>query len=138
MSTLSASSLRRMAQSTSLRATGSLIDFCSSMACADLPLRAAAIASLTAATSTDGVDDVGATANAGEEPFGRDAVSLLFAFGLAALALSALSLAALSLAALSLAAFSFAALSFAAASFDLALSFDAPLSDAAPFSCPFS
>src|SRR5262245_26632240 len=119
MSTLSASSLRRMAQSTSLRATGSLIDFCSSMACADLPLRAAAIASLTAATSTDGVDDVVATAKAEEGPFARVAMlSLVFVLAPVALALAALSLAA---------AFSLA-LSFAAASFDFALSLRAPLS----------
>src|SRR5262245_13843649 len=49
--TLSFSSLRRIAHSTSLRATGSLIVCCRSLACAALPLRAAVIASLRAARS---------------------------------------------------------------------------------------
>src|SRR5437870_12872089 len=106
---LSVSSLRSTAHSTSLRATGSLIDFCSSIACADLPLRAAAIASLTAATSTDGVEDVGATANGAEGVFARAAVAVAFAFAGAALFLAALSLA-------------------APFCFEVALSFDAALS----------
>src|SRR2546427_3282706 len=50
---LSLSSLRRIAHSTSLRASGSLMVFCRSPAWEILPLRAAAIASLTAARSTE-------------------------------------------------------------------------------------
>src|SRR5262245_3399123 len=49
--TLSFSSLRRIAHSTSLCATGSLIVCCRSLACAALPLRAAVMASLRAARS---------------------------------------------------------------------------------------
>src|SRR5262245_47217080 len=122
---LSESSLRKTAHSASLRATGSFIDFCSSMACSDLPLRTAAIASLTAASSTDGVEDVGATVNDGVFAWAAVAGALVFAAVALALSLAALSLAALSLAALSLPA----ALSFAAPfSFDVVLSFAAALS----------
>src|SRR5215510_63809 len=48
---LAVSSLRRIAHSTSLRATGSLIEFCRSSACDVLPLRAAVTASFTVASS---------------------------------------------------------------------------------------
>src|SRR5947199_3623369 len=89
----SVSSLRRMIHSMSLRARGSVIDFCSSVACAVLPLRAAAIASLAAAMSVAGVEEVGALANGAEAAEGRPAVVVDFAFDGASLALVALSLA---------------------------------------------
>src|SRR5499433_2702329 len=54
------SSLRRIARSTSLRATGSWIDFCRSAACVVLPLRAAAIASFKAAISVADGKSLGA------------------------------------------------------------------------------
>src|SRR5262249_15989449 len=54
------SSLRRIAHSTSLRATGSRIDFCRSAACVVLPLRAAAIASFKAAISAADGKSLGA------------------------------------------------------------------------------
>src|SRR5262249_37744118 len=54
------SSLRRIAHSTSLRATGSRIDFCRSAACGVLPLRAAAIASFKAAISAADGKSLGA------------------------------------------------------------------------------
>src|ERR1700704_2286784 len=62
---LSVSSLRRIAHSTSLRATGSLMVFCRSSAWLARPRRAAETASLTAAISTDEVQSVEATANRG-------------------------------------------------------------------------
>src|SRR5262245_25789284 len=75
---LSLSSLRRMAHSMSLRATGSLIDFPKSSACEERPLRAATRASFRAASS-DGGNGGG---NAGLEetsvfglPFGPAALS---------------------------------------------------------------
>src|SRR5262249_16804627 len=54
------SSLRRIAHSTSLRATGSWIDFCRSAACVVFPLRPAAIASFKAAMSAAGGKLLGA------------------------------------------------------------------------------
>src|SRR5262245_34723419 len=60
--TLSFSSLRRIAHSTSLRATGSLIVCCRSLACAALPLRAAVIASLRAARSAGDAASLAVTA----------------------------------------------------------------------------
>src|SRR5262245_8481540 len=123
---LAVSSLRRIAHSTSLRATGSLIEFCRSSACDVLPRRAAVTASLTMATSPDGIDDatVGAGA-AGVLPAGVFALVVAALVLVAALSFAVLSLvAALSFvaavsfaAALSFAALSFAALSFAALSF---------------------
>src|SRR4030081_490390 len=62
---LSVSSLRRIAHSTSLRATGSLMVFCRSSAWLARPRRVAETASLTAAISTDEVQSVEATANRG-------------------------------------------------------------------------
>src|SRR5499427_3431077 len=57
------SSLRRIAHSTSLRATRSLIFFCRSAACAVFPLRAAAIASFKAAMSAADGKSLGASAD---------------------------------------------------------------------------
>src|SRR5262245_12722921 len=79
--TLSFSSLRRIAHSTSLRATGSLIVCCRSLACAALPLRAAVMASLRAARSAG--DAASLEARAGRA--GRFAVGAA-AFDLAVLA----------------------------------------------------
>src|SRR5436305_14413707 len=62
---LSISSLRRITHSTTLRATGSLMDCLSSPACGDLPFRTAAIASLTALRSAGDVEEVGATGSDG-------------------------------------------------------------------------
>src|SRR5262249_46998837 len=58
-----ASSLRRIAHSTSLRATGSLIAFCRSAAWVVFPLRAAAIASFKAAMSAADGKSLGASAD---------------------------------------------------------------------------
>src|SRR5215831_5353527 len=57
------SSLRRIAHSTSLRATGSLIVFCRSAAWVVFPLRAAAIASFKAAMSAADGKSLGASAD---------------------------------------------------------------------------
>src|SRR5262249_61669547 len=62
---LSLSSPRRIIHSTSLRAVGSLIVFCSSAAWLDWPLRTAEIASLTAAMSAGETVSIEANANRG-------------------------------------------------------------------------
>src|SRR6478752_1910722 len=74
-------SLRRMAHSTSLRATGSLMVFWRSSACADLPRRAALTASFSAAASAEDIGSPAATANRAEGVAARGAAAV--AFGLA-------------------------------------------------------
>src|SRR5207245_299888 len=125
-----------------LRATGSPIVLCSSRACDGSPLRASAIAPLTAAISGEGVDAVAATASDASGGLGRGIVPVVFAFaaedlsllaGALAFAAAALSFgaAALSFGAAAL-AFGAAALAFGAA----ALSFGAGLVACSSFGAP--
>src|SRR6476660_9893716 len=81
-------SLRRIAHSTSLRATGSLMAFCRSSACVALPRRAAFTASFRAAASAEDIVSLAATATRAEGVAARGAAAV--AFGLAAVFAGAL------------------------------------------------
>jgi hypothetical protein len=73
-------SLRRIAHSTSLRATGSLMVFCRSSACVVLPRRAALTASFRAAASAEDIVSLAATANRADGVAGRGAAAVAFGF----------------------------------------------------------